>query len=130
MFVLRINTLAKGRSGISEENMRKMVRAFNKGLLPLIPEQGTVGASGDLAPLSHLAMSLLGEGEAWDPSLRAFRPASERLAALGLSPIKLRAKEGLALINGTQFITALLAEGVVKAEAVMARTLELIAFNF
>ncbi len=66
MMVLRINTLAKGRSGIHPLNLRKLIDAFNADFLPYIPEQGTVGASGDLAPLSHLALGMLGEGMAWD----------------------------------------------------------------
>lgn len=66
MLVLRINTLSKGRSGIDPENLKKYIDAFNKGFIPLIPEKGTVGASGDLAPLSHLALGMMGEGKAWD----------------------------------------------------------------
>ena len=66
MIILRINTLAKGRSGIHPENLRKFILAFNSDFLPYIPEQGTVGASGDLAPFSPLALGMLGEGLAWD----------------------------------------------------------------
>lgn len=66
MLILRINTLAKGRSGISEDNLRKLIEAYNKDFLPMIPEKGTVGASGDLSPLSHLALGMLGEGKCWD----------------------------------------------------------------
>lgn len=66
MFILRINTLAKGRSGIQISNLKKFIHAYNAGFIPLVPEQGTVGASGDLAPLAHLALGLLGEGLAWD----------------------------------------------------------------
>jgi histidine ammonia-lyase len=66
MMLLRINTLAKGRSGISPENLKRYIDAFNKNYIPLIPEKGTVGASGDLAPLSHLAVGMLGQGLAWD----------------------------------------------------------------
>lgn len=66
MIVLRVNTLAKGRSGIHPQNLRRFIDAFNADFLPMIPAQGTVGASGDLAPLSHLALGMLGEGQAWD----------------------------------------------------------------
>lgn len=68
MMILRINTLAKGRSGISPVNLRRYIDALNAGYLPMIPEKGTVGASGDLAPLSHLALGMLGEGMAWNES--------------------------------------------------------------
>lgn len=64
--ILRINTLAKGRSGISSRNLKKIIQAFHVDYLPEIPEKGTVGASGDLAPLSHLVLGLLGEGRVWD----------------------------------------------------------------
>ena len=84
MFVLRINTLAKGRSGIRPETLRMMIEAFNKNYLPLVPCQGTVGASGDLAPLSHLALGLLGEGKAFDFKTETYRPASEVMKGLGL----------------------------------------------
>jgi histidine ammonia-lyase len=82
--VLRINTLAKGRSGISKINLQRMVDAFNKGFIPYIPEQGTVGASGDLAPLSHLALGLMGEGPACSYSNPTFRDAGKVLEELGV----------------------------------------------
>jgi histidine ammonia-lyase len=66
MTILRINTLAKGRSGIHQNNLEKIIKAYNKGYVPMVPEKGTVGASGDLAPLSHLALGMMGEGLAWD----------------------------------------------------------------
>jgi len=78
----------------------------------VIPSQGTVGASGDLAPLSHLALSLMGEGDMWSPCGAARLPAAQVLADRGLEPIILEAKEGLALINGTQMIAALGAEAI------------------
>lgn len=64
--ILRINTLAKGRSGISTKNLKRYIDAFNHGFIPRIPSKGTVGASGDLAPLAHLALGMIGEGLAWD----------------------------------------------------------------
>lgn len=66
LLALRINVLAKGFSGISVESLERFIDAFNKDILPLIPLKGTVGASGDLAPLSHLALGLMGEGKVWD----------------------------------------------------------------
>ena len=66
MMILRINTLSKGRSGISPENLRRYIEAYNADYIPMIPEKGTVGASGDLAPLSHLALGMMGEGKAWN----------------------------------------------------------------
>lgn len=66
MTLLRINTLAKGRSGIAPKNLEKIIKAYNKNYIPMIPEKGTVGASGDLAPLSHLALGMMGEGLAWN----------------------------------------------------------------
>lgn len=72
MMILRINTLAKGRSGISMENLDKYIEAYNAGYIPYIPEKGTVGASGDLAPLSHLTLAMIGEGMAWDKNTNTF----------------------------------------------------------
>jgi histidine ammonia-lyase len=134
LLALRINVLAKGHSGISSINMERMVNAFNRDCIPVVPSQGTVGASGDLAPLSHLALGLMGEGLMWRSRERAgeafpidqeaaassseHAPAAEVLAAAGLESIKLGAKEGLAMINGTQLITALGAEAVERAARV------------
>lgn len=89
--------------------------AFNADAISVVPSQGTVGASGDLAPLSHLALGLMGEGEMWDTQTNEIRPASAVLHERGLEPITLHAKEGLALINGTQMIAALGAEAVHQA---------------
>ena len=98
MLTLRINVLAKGHSGVRTETLKQMIAAFNSDFLPCIPEKGTVGASGDLAPLAHLALGLLGEGKAWHAGVVS--PARDLLDKLGLTPITLQAKEGLALING------------------------------
>ena len=118
LLALRINVLAKGHSGISLENVEKMIKAFNAGCLPAVPQKGTVGASGDLAPLSHLALGLIGEGKMWDPSTGALGDASEILAKNGLEPIVLGAKEGLAMINGTQLIASLGSEAIERASNV------------
>jgi histidine ammonia-lyase len=116
LLALRLNVLAKGYSGIRGETVKRMLKAFNSNCLSLVPEKGTVGASGDLAPLAHLALGLCGEGEMWNPKTNAYQPAAVVLKENGLEPLDLQAKEGLALINGTQFITALGAEAIVRAE--------------
>lgn len=87
-----------------------MVEAFNCDFLPKIYSQGTVGASGDLAPLAHLALGLMGEGKVYNENMNDFVNASEMLKIKGLTPLKLKSKEGLALINGTQFMSAFAAE--------------------
>ena len=119
MMALRINVLAKGYSGVSVEVLKTYIRAYNVGLLSVIPQQGSVGASGDLAPLAHLALGLLGQGLMWDPETRQPLPASEVLQKHGFTPMKLAPKDGLALINGTQFISSLLSEALVRAEVAM-----------
>ena len=121
LLALRINVLAKGYSGIRRDTVEKMVAAFNHDCLSVVPSQGTVGASGDLAPLSHLALGLMGEGNMWDPDRPGERvqvPAAEVLRRKGLEPIRLEAKEGLAMINGTQMMTSIAAEATVRAESV------------
>jgi histidine ammonia-lyase len=102
--LLRANSLAKGYSGIRLETVQLLLAMLNHGVVPVIPCQGSVGASGDLAPLSHMVLVMLGEGEAFVQGER--RSGREALAAAGLSPIVLSGKEGLALINGTQMMTA------------------------
>src|SRR5690606_38654810 len=103
--VMRAHTLALGASGVRPELPERLLDFLAAGLLPYVPEQGSVGASGDLAPLAHLALPLIGEGELWVDGMR--RPAAEGLAAAGLAPIDLGPKEGLSLINGTQVSTAI-----------------------
>ncbi|KAK9516475.1 hypothetical protein VZT92_024401 [Zoarces viviparus] len=125
LLALRINVLAKGYSGISLETLHAMVQAFNASCLSYVPEKGSVGASGDLAPLSHLALGLMGEGKMWSPK-SGWADAKYVLEAHGLKPISLRPKEGLALINGTQMITSLGAEAVERAQAI-ARQADIIA---
>ncbi|XP_023841888.1 histidine ammonia-lyase isoform X1 [Salvelinus sp. IW2-2015] len=125
LLALRINVLAKGYSGISLETLHRMIQAFNASCLSFVPEKGTVGASGDLAPLSHLALGLMGEGKMWSPK-SGWADAKYVLEAHGLKPISLKPKEGLALINGTQMITSLGAEAVERAQAI-ARQADIIA---
>lgn len=105
MIALRVNALAQGFSGVRVELLEALLALLHHGIHPRVPSRGSVGASGDLAPLSHIALALLGEGEvSWQGRVV---PAAEALAAEGLSPVVLEAKEGLALINGTQLMTAL-----------------------
>jgi len=111
---LRANVLAKGFSGIRVETLDALLAMLNRGVHPRVPSRGSVGASGDLAPLAHLALVLVGEGEVLDDSVRM--PGAEALARAGLQPITLEAKEGLALINGTQVSTAVLALALAGAE--------------
>jgi len=115
LLALRINVLAKGHSGISLENTAKMIKAFNAGCLPMVPCKGTVGASGDLAPLSHLALGLIGEGKMHDLETGKISDAATVLKKNNLEPIILGAKEGLAMINGTQLIASLGAEAVCRS---------------
>jgi histidine ammonia-lyase len=102
--LLRANTLAKGYSGARPETVELLLACLNKGLTPVVPSRGSVGASGDLAPLAHLALPLVGEG--WATLDGEVVPGAEALARAGLEPVELRAKEGLSLINGTQFMAA------------------------
>ncbi|MGZ3726196.1 MAG: histidine ammonia-lyase [Pseudobdellovibrio sp.] len=94
MMILRANTLARGHSGIRVDVVEKILEFLNQDVIPVIPQQGSVGASGDLAPLSHLALALIGEGEVWGGSFKEIKP------------LELKAKEGLSLINGCQVMTA------------------------
>lgn len=103
--LLRINALAKGCSGVRPMLIERLIDILNKGVVPVIPEQGSLGASGDLAPLAHLALVVTGEGEAYYEGTRM--SGAEALAAAGLEPVTLLEKEGLALINGTQVMTAI-----------------------
>jgi histidine ammonia-lyase len=120
--LLRANALAKGNSGARVETVELLIECLTRGLLPYVPSRGSVGASGDLAPLAHLALPIVGEGEAWvDGQLQ---PGADALAAVGLEPARLAAKEGLSLINGTQFMAAFGALGVVRARR-LAKTADL-----
>lgn len=114
MLLLRAQSLALGHSGARVETVERLLTLLNKEVYPIIPAQGSVGASGDLAPLAHLVLPLLGIGEFEVKGER--RPAAEVLKELGLEPLQLQAKEGLALINGTQFMGSLLALALADAK--------------
>jgi histidine ammonia-lyase len=111
--ILRANCLARGHSGIRPETVERLLEIIDAGILPFVPEQGSVGASGDLAPLAHLACAVIGEGDVFWRGERT--PAGEALAAVGLEPLRLGAKEGLSLINGTQATTAIGALALARA---------------
>jgi len=111
--LLRANALAKGYSGARLETVELLLAILAAGVVPYVPSRGSVGASGDLAPLAHLALPLVGEGEAWVEGERL--PGADALAHAGLAPVQLAAKEGLSLINGTQFMAAMASLGSVRA---------------
>ena len=106
MFLLRLKCICNGNSGVRSEVALKIVEALNKNFIPFVPEKGTVGASGDLAPLSHLFLGLMGEGLAFDNETNEYINSADVMKKLDMTPIILREKEGLALNNGTQFITS------------------------
>lgn len=114
MLLLRAAALAIGNSGVSLPLVEQILALLNRGVHPLIPEQGSVGASGDLAPLAHLSLVLIGEGRARVKGKEL--SGSQALRAAGLKPIRLGPKEGLALINGTQFMTAIGTIALLEAE--------------
>src|ERR1035437_7760113 len=116
MLLLRANVLAKGFSGCRPALVELLIALLNAGVHPVIPEKGSVGASGDLAPLAHLALVAIGEGEAFYKGARM--AGGEALRQAGLKPIVLAAKEGLALLNGTQAMTAVGALAVARARRV------------
>jgi histidine ammonia-lyase len=114
VMALKIGSLARGYSGIRTHVVRALLGIFNAGLIPHIPEQGSVGASGDLAPLAHMTLALIGEGRILAHG--QWLPADQALSQAELAPVHLAAKEGLALINGTQVSTALALHGLFLAE--------------
>ena len=116
--VLRANSLSAGHSGIRPATLDLILELLNRGVTPVVPCQGSVGASGDLAPLAHMTLTLIGEGEALFKGERL--PSAVALERAGLTPVKLAAKEGLALINGTQVMTGIAALGILRAERLAA----------
>ncbi|SHI01325.1 histidine ammonia-lyase [Ferrimonas marina] len=118
MMVLKINALARGFSGIRRSVIDALIALVNAEVYPLVPEKGSVGASGDLAPLAHMVLPLLGEGQVRHQG--ELISATEGMAKAGLKPMTLAAKEGLALLNGTQASTALALEGLFLAEDLWA----------
>ncbi len=124
MLLLRANTLARGHSGVRASLIEALLGLLNAGVLPLVPSRGSVGASGDLAPLAHLALPLIGRGEVRVEG--RVLPAREGLARAGLAPLALEPKEGVSLINGTQAMTSLLALSVLECRR-LVRIADLVA---
>ena len=121
MLALKAASLARGASGVRPVVIATLLAVANAGLVPCVPSQGSVGASGDLAPLAHMTLALIGEGEFMVDGAR--RPAAEVLRAAGIAPLALEAKEGLALINGTQTSTALALHALFSFEPVLESAL-------
>jgi histidine ammonia-lyase len=121
MMVLKAASLARGHSGVREAVVDSILAVHNAGLVPFVPSQGSVGASGDLAPLSHMTLALLGEGDMLVDGVRV--PAAQALQKAGIAPLQLGPKEGLALINGTQTSTALALHALLSFEPVLESAL-------
>ena len=121
MLAMKAASLARGHSGVREVVVDTLLAVFNAGLVPYVPSQGSVGASGDLAPLAHMTLTLLGEGEMLEAGRRV--PAAAALRLAGIEPLALQAKEGLALINGTQTSTALALHALLSFEPVLEAAL-------
>jgi histidine ammonia-lyase len=121
MMALKLGSLAQGASGVRVATVRMLAAMLDKHLVPVIPAQGSVGASGDLAPLAHMAAAMLGVGEMFTPGGRM--QAATALARFGLAPLALGPKEGLALLNGTQFSTAYALAGLFEAEQIFRAAL-------
>ncbi len=119
VMVLRLNSLARGLSGVRTEVLDRLVEFLNRGLVPWIPEQGSVGASGDLAPLAHLALALIGEGTFVVRGRSEPAPSREVLDREGISPLDLAEKEGVALLNGTALMASYLALSVADGRALI-----------
>jgi histidine ammonia-lyase len=115
LLLLRCNVLAKGYSGVRPSTLLTAVELLNRGITPVVPERGSVGASGDLAPLAHVALVIIGEGEAFFEGRRI--TGAEALRAAGVVPVVLEAKEGLTLVNGTQAMCAVGVATLLRAEA-------------
>jgi len=124
MMLLRANDLAKGHSGIRISTVETLLRMLNVGIVPVVPQKGSLGASGDLAPLAHMVLVLIGEGEAdYEGRRLSGRAAME---AAGITPVELREKEGLALINGTQVMSAVGSLAVHDA-AILGKSMDIVA---
>lgn len=127
MLVLKVQNLALGHSGVKADTVELLVELYNRDILPVVYEIGSLGASGDLAPLAHLSLPLIGEGEVIHKGSR--KPAAEALKAEGLSPVTLGAKEGLALLNGTQFMGAYGNFCTVKTEELWHKSIAVAALS-
>ncbi|MET8742069.1 histidine ammonia-lyase [Streptomyces sp. NPDC004728] len=117
LMFLRLKTVASGHTGVRPEVAQTMADVLNAGITPVVHEYGSLGCSGDLAPLSHCALTLMGEGDAEGPDGSTVRPAGELLAAHGITPVELREKEGLALLNGTDGMLGMLVMALADLKA-------------
>lgn len=113
MLLLKIKALCFGHSGVQLKTVQRLVDFYNSDILPVVYTQGSLGASGDLAPLAHIALALIGEGEVWFQGIK--QPTSKVLKEKAWAPIKLQSKEGLALLNGTQFMAAYALQSLLKS---------------
>ncbi len=129
MMLLRANSLAAGLSGVRPELIDRLLEMLNRRLVPLVPRQGSVGASGDLAPLAHVALTLIGEGTILSAD-GGTRPAGPELGAVGLAPLALAEKEGVALLNGTSLMGSYLALAVADVESLLDGALVAAAMAF
>ncbi|MFN8251236.1 MAG: histidine ammonia-lyase [Ferruginibacter sp.] len=129
MIMLKIKSLSYGNSGVQIDTVKRLMDMYNNDVLPVIYTQGSLGASGDLAPLSHLSLPLIGMGEVWHAGKKM--PAAAVMKKFGWEPIKLQSKEGLALINGTQFMSAYGLYNLINAERLLqwADTIAAISFD-
>jgi len=128
IMLLKINTLAQGFSGVRKEVVDMLCQLLNQNVLPCIPEKGSVGASGDLAPLAHMSYALLGEGEVFFQSKVC--PAKAVFEKLNIKPLQVQAKEGLSLVNGTEVSLALLIEGFLRAASLFESACLAAALSF
>jgi histidine ammonia-lyase len=119
IMLLKVATLAAGASGAREALADTILSMLNAGIVPVVPEKGSAGASGDLAPLAHIGAALIGEGDVFHRGER--KPAARALQQEGACPLQLGPKEGLALVNGTQVSTALAIEGLFRLEELLNR---------
>lgn len=119
LMLLRANALVKGYSGIRVETVQTLLDMLNADVLPVIPSQGSVGSSGDLVQLAHLVTTMMGQGRCWNGDDATGIPAADALARAGITPVELGAKEGLALINGTQMMTSCLSYATARAQSLV-----------
>lgn len=119
MLLLKVHGLSQGYSGVRPELVQRLADFYNLGITPVVYEQGSLGASGDLAPLAHLCLPILGKGAVWYQGKKM--PAANALQAVGLAPMSLTAKEGLALLNGTQFMSSYASWSLMAARRLMAQ---------
>ncbi|MBS3806432.1 MAG: histidine ammonia-lyase [Bacteroidales bacterium] len=124
MMLLKIQALSYGHSGVQLSTVQRLVDFFNAGIVPVVYEYGSLGASGDLAPLAHMSLPLIGEGQVWYKGEK--RHSGEVLQELGWKPVRLMSKEGLALLNGTQFMSAFAAWSVIQTRR-LARLADMVA---